>query len=134
LSGVVGTPTRGQNHDKAGGDGWFDLIIDFPRGQPKRLVSGQTSVYKLTGTGLNVAYLKDRWSSPRKGLDQTGPRGEHGPFLAAAHIQGIGLNNGLSAWVYATREPPPSVSEAGALQFAVFAGLGALALMRRRRA
>ncbi|HSV73033.1 MAG TPA: hypothetical protein VLH79_04675, partial [Chthonomonadales bacterium] len=86
--GVKGTPYFAQNAFKAGGDGWFDLIIEFPRGEDERLVSGDTSVYKLTG--VNVARLRGMLSAPWKDLDVAPPvdPGGYGPFLAAAHIQG----------------------------------------------
>jgi len=123
LSGTAPSDVNlSQNAYQADGDGKYDLNITFPQGNSKTLANGQTSAYKLTG--VDVAFLKDRWSLKAGGK---------GPFLAAAHIQGLATGN--SVWVHASMERDPNiVPEAGLLQFAAFAGLGALALLRRRRA
>lgn len=84
--------STGENSFKAGGDGKYDIQIDF-----SGMFSANDSItFLITGVaGLNgsdFSYLSQ-------------PAGGSGPFYAAAHIQG--LANGDSTWIEPGAGPLP---------------------------
>ena len=83
------TITQGSNHEKAGGNGLYDLAFFFASGPPGDRFNGtDTASFLITGTGIN-AQTFNQLSAPAGGAG--------GPFLSAAHIQGIEPN--CSGWV-----------------------------------
>jgi hypothetical protein len=75
--------TFGTDCCKADGDGLYDLEIDFPTSAGSRFHQGSTAVFTFTLPGLTENSF-DFLSTPAGGS---------GPFLAAAHIQGIGTDS-----------------------------------------
>jgi hypothetical protein len=96
-----GTIERGTDSFKADGDGKYDVLFDFSTSSGATFGSGGSVTYEISGisglTADDFVYL-------------SAPNGGHGPFYAAAHVQGIGADGSLSGWV------EPSL---GALQFQV---------------
>ena len=86
--------SKGTDAFKADGDGKYDLLFDLSTAPPgTRFIGGDSLVFDIGGIGgltaLDFNYL-------------SAPDGGHGPFLSAAHVQGIGPSNGLSGWVNPT--------------------------------
>ena len=74
------------NGYKADGDGDYDIGFVFPSANGSRLgIDGNTSVYNILGTGLDITDFNF--------LDFGGTKGD---FFTAAHVQGIGT---CSGWV-----------------------------------
>jgi hypothetical protein len=85
-----GTIERGTDSFKADGDGKYDVLFDFSTVSGNTFGAGESVTYQISGISGLVAddfvYL-------------SAPNGGHGPFYAAAHVQGIGPTGGLSGWV-----------------------------------
>ena len=118
--------SSGENFYKAGPDGYFDLRFQFPTANSgtNRFTAGETVVVDLfldEGTfdlsPLDFNFL----SEPGKETD------DKGPFLSAAHIQGIGPTDSLSGWI-----APSAVPESPTMLL-VGMGLIGLAGFGRRR-
>jgi hypothetical protein len=80
---------------KADGDGKYDILLSFSTsgGLSGNFTSGDSLTYTLTGNfGSHVLSAADF-------LFLSAPAGGHGPFDAAAHVQGIGTSGGASGWV-----------------------------------
>ena len=108
---------------KADGDGYFDLQFNFATGPPtSRLTSGLTSVFTLSGTGLTAESFN--------ALSAPGPGESPGPFLSAAHVQGIGINANFSGWVAPVTQITPTPEPATMLLLGF--GLAGLAGIRRK--
>jgi len=104
---------RGQNFEKAGPDGYFDLLFDFPTANKddgkQRFTDGEKVIvdlffpdnkpYALSPDDFNFL------SEPGKEI------GDKGPFLSAAHIQGIGPDDNGSGWVAPNPNPTNPVPE-----------------------
>lgn len=97
----AGTIERGIDSFKADGDGKYDVLFDFSSVSGNTFGAANSVTYEISGISGLVAddfvYL-------------SAPNGGHGPFYAAAHVQGIGADGSLSGWV------EPSL---GAVQFQV---------------
>jgi len=96
-AGSFGLPSIHESVDtyKADGDGKYDILLSFSTsgGLSGNFTSGDTLTYTLTGNfGGHVLSAADF-------LFLSAPAGGHGPFDAAAHVQGIGQNGGASGWV-----------------------------------
>jgi hypothetical protein len=89
-------PNKGMNAYKADGDGYFDIQFLFPT-SGDRFTTGETSIYNLKYTSAISVHDFDFLSYSTAG---NGP----GPFYSAAHIQGIGEDDG-SGWVAPVPEP-----------------------------
>ena len=91
VSGVNATVLKDpkKNKYKAGGDGLFDLLFEFP--QPKELRFGvnDTAEFSIEGAGI-TANSFDFLSETKP--NKTG-------YLSAAHIGGIGLDDDDSGWI-----------------------------------
>ena len=85
-----GTIELGTDSFKADGDGKYDVLFDFSTVSGNTFGSGESITYQISGISGLVAddfvYL-------------SAPNGGHGPFYAAAHVQGIGPTGALSGWV-----------------------------------
>jgi hypothetical protein len=119
FSGEVATVSKGADAFQADGDGKYDIQFMFPNGPPDSRFygPGDKSVYILTSTqsGFRSGFF-DLLSSPSGGS---------GPFLSAAHIQGIGSDGGLSTWVAPVPEPATMIISALTL-------IGAGGVVRRK--
>jgi hypothetical protein len=101
---------------KAGGDGYYDIVIVFPTSRLKRFSAGETVIVDFLATGLTEDYFRS--------LSSPGGDSQAGPFLSAAHVQGIGEYSG---WV-APSSPVPEPSTLLLLA----SGVVSLPLLRRR--
>jgi hypothetical protein len=85
-----GTIERGIDSFKADGDGKYDVLFDFSTVSGSTFGAGESVTYQISGiaglTADDFVYL-------------SAPNGGHGPFYAAAHVQGIGADGALSGWV-----------------------------------
>ena len=118
------------NSYTAGGGGKYDIRISFPTanwfGSP-RFNGTDTATFLFTSTQAITAQSFAFLSAPHGG---------HGPFMAAAHVQGLGRHCDKSAWVAGDEveqvvvAPLPPAAWAGVASLAGVAGLGAV---RRRR-
>jgi hypothetical protein len=85
-----GTIELGRDSFKADGDGKYDVLFDFSTVSGSTFGAGESITYQISGISGLVAddfvYL-------------SAPNGGHGPFYAAAHVQGIGPSGALSGWV-----------------------------------
>jgi len=116
---------KGIDAFKAGPDGMFDLLFDFPipnGGSADRFEGGDKVALDLTLAGGLVPSDFNFLSAPGN------ESGDKGPFLSAAHIQSIG---GGSGWIAPNPNPNPVPEPASMLL--VSAGLIGLAGFGRRR-
>ncbi len=91
LSGDPATISTGTDAFKADGDGFFDILVDFPPPPgTKKFGAGETVVIEMTNSGGISADDFDFKSAPGSG---------NGSFTAAAHIQGIGPDGEGSGWI-----------------------------------
>ena len=115
-----GTIERGTDSFKADGDGKYDVLFDFSTATGNTFGAGESITYQISGisglTADDFVYL-------------SAPNGGHGPFYAAAHVQGIGADGSLSGWVEPSLGaqpilvPEPSICALFALSLG-FLGLG----------
>jgi hypothetical protein len=130
-SAGVAAPTiqTGEDGFKADGDGKYDILFSFATANAGQFGAGEQMTYLISGipglTANDFAFLS------------TSAGGEHGPFDAAGHIQGIGAN-GDSAWVDpslgAIVIPVPEPSPAAIFVIAVGLLGGTRLWLRRSRA
>lgn len=130
VSGVEANEVSlAENEFRASGNGYFDILFDFPERQRDRFGVGSESIYDFTLDGL----VFDDFEFVSVG----GPEGKTG-FGSAAHVGGIGEDSG---WIAPSNgdtnggTPPAEIPEPGML--GMF-GLGLLGLgwaaIRRRNA
>ncbi len=106
---------------KADGDGYYDLLFDFPPPPGNnKFNAGETVVYQITGEGL-VADSFVYWSNSEGS--------EWGPYIAAAKILSTGDNGSGSAWIASEMSAVPV--PAGILMF-LPSIVGIAAIGRRR--
>lgn len=119
------TPTAiltGVDAFKADGDGFFDILFDFPpppSGFDAKFTAGETVTYDITYIAAIGAQSFD--------FDSAGGGGR-GPFPTAAHVQGIGPEGNESGWVTAVPEPSSIV----VWGLSLLAGAGFARLRRRK--
>lgn len=101
--------TTGLNAFQADGDGLYDIEFDFPPPPGNfdtKFTAGETVSYTITGAGITANSFNLL----------SFPAGGHGPFLSAAHVQGIGPSGEDSGWVApGNGTPPPRVPEPATL-------------------
>ena len=117
-TGTFADPTVSTGTDafKADGDGNYDILVAFDNAPPaNRFTAGDAVEYTITGIGSLTAASFNFLSAPAGG---------HGPYLTAAHVQGIGEDGEDSGWV-TTPEPATVALVAG--------GLAWIALLKKRR-
>jgi hypothetical protein len=116
-TGEFADPTidLGMNSFPGDGGGYFDIRVDFENsnGPSTRFGVGDAAEYTITGISTLTADSFDSLSAPHGG---------NGTHSTAAHVGGIGPDDGDSGWI--------SVPEPATL---VVLALGSLALLRCRR-
>lgn len=103
---------------KADGDGFYDILFDFPPppgSQDARFEAGETVIYDLTYVAPISAFSFNFLSEPDGG---------QGEYFSAAQIQQIGPDDTGSGWIGFVPEPSTGLL--------VAAGLAALAASRRK--
>ena len=127
-SSGVNAPTiqTGEDAYKADGDGKYDILFTFSTSNSGRFGAGDSLTYLISGvTGLTSADFEYKST----------PAGGHGPFYAAAHVQGIAGETGSdSVWMDPSLGPQIiPVPEPGPVAFVVLAMalLGATLWSRR---
>ena len=119
-----GTIERGIDSFKADGDGKYDMLFDFSTGSGTTFGAGESITYQISGIpGLEAndfVYL-------------SAPNGGHGPFFAAAHVQGIGTDGGFSGWVDPSLGAQPILVPEPASGVLVVLGLGLAGFARRSK-
>lgn len=80
--------STGLNSFKADGDGYFDIIFDFPQKSADRFAAGDTIVYEISG--INPLTM-DMFNF------DSAPGGGNGSWYSAAHVQSI--NGEDSGWI-----------------------------------
>lgn len=94
---VGSSVATGTNAFKADGDGFYDISFTFPTANSNRFSAGTGPVsYNISSTNPLSAADFNFLSAPGGGA---------GPFLSAAHIQGIGADS-LSGWIDPTVAVP----------------------------
>lgn len=93
--------STGTNAFKADGDGLYDILFDFPPPPGSggaKFEAGEAVTYDITGIASLAASSFDFLSAPDGG---------HGPFTAAAHVQGINADPD-SGWIAPSVVPVPA--------------------------
>ena len=123
-------PSLGEDNFKADGDGKYDILFDFSQTPSTAFTAGDYLTYTITGISTLNALDFEFLSTPAGG---------HGPFDAAAHIQGISAtstsdNGASSGWIAPginniTVIPTPEPSAAALLAV----GAAIIGVVRNRR-
>lgn len=123
---TLGDIGKGTNAFKADGDGFYDLILDFPPPPgtfAAKFTAGEQVVVDVTRTGgLSVGDF----------FYQSAPGGGNGTYFSAAHVQGIG--GGESGWLGATAAEMIPIPESSASALILGTVAVAIAGLRRRLA
>jgi hypothetical protein len=117
TSGGFSNPTisTGTDSFKADGDGFYDILFNFSTVNGSTFSAGESFTYKITGIPtLNVNDFNFLSLSS----------GGHGPFDAAAHVQGIASGDG-SGWVDPHTGITPAPEPQSIMIFAAAIGLWA---------
>jgi len=104
-TGSFSDPTISLSTDtfQADGDGRYDILLTFGIAPPaNRFGAGDSVEYTITGTGAAAGTLVAadfNWLSA--------PAGDHGPFVVAAHVLGIGPEGEERGWITSVPFPTP---------------------------
>ncbi|MCA9233038.1 MAG: hypothetical protein KDA57_20495 [Planctomycetales bacterium] len=92
-TGIFADPVISLSTDtfKADGDGKYDILLTFSTSSGSEFGAGEEVEYTITGLGSAAGLIAADF------VFLSAPAGGHGPFYAAAHVQGIGA--GLSGWI-----------------------------------
>lgn len=93
--GSANSISTGVNAFKADGDGRYDIQFLFPTNGSDRFGAGDVAIFKISLTDITANSFNFL----------SFPDGGHGPFLSAAHVQGIGDDGKDSGWVAPVPEP-----------------------------
>jgi hypothetical protein len=119
-----GTIERGTDSFKADGDGKYDVLFDFSTVSGNTFGAGESVTYQISGisglTAEDFVYL-------------SAPNGGHGPFYAAAHVQGIGADGALSGWVEPSLGALPILVPEPSSAALLVLSLGFLGFVRRSK-
>ncbi len=86
---------------KADGDGKYDILFNFSQTPATAFTGGDSVTYQITGiSGLTASSF----------VFYSAPAGGHGPFLAAAHVQGISATSTSDTTTYSGWLAPSQVS------------------------
>ena len=119
-----GTIERGTDSFKADGDGKYDVLFDFSTVSGKTFGAGESVTYQISGiTGLTANDF----------VFLSAPNGGHGPFYAAAHVQGIGADGSLSGWVEPSLGAQPILVPEPSSAVLLALSLGFLGFTRRSK-
>ncbi len=118
-SDSVPTISTGIDAFKADGDGFFDILFDFPTSSGAEFGSGESVIYDISYTAAIAESSFDFDSAPGGG---------NGTFKAAAHVQSIGTG-GESGWIGSTGALVPEPNSA----LLLVSGLLGLAFAGSRR-
>ncbi len=116
----------GQNLFKADGDGYYDILLEFSSAGPNRLGPGEHLGYILSMQGTPLPLLAF--------LQMSAPGGQHGPFMAAGHIQGIAPDGENSGWIsHPGTSVPQIIPEPATLTLLGLAGAALISHRKRAR-
>ena len=121
--GPTANVLTGEDAYRAGGDGFYDILFDFPPppgGQANRFNAGEEVIYTITGEGLTAESF-NYFATPGPGEDNPGP------YLSVARFQDTGFDQEGSDWVGAVPVPAAVWMFGSGL-------LGLVGVARRRRA
>ena len=132
MAGAFTLPSVSVRMDsyKADGDGMYDILLGFSTsdGEATKFGSGDSITYSISYSGGAITAGDFAFESK--------PAGGHGPFFAAAHVQGIENIDGSSGWISANPTEiltgPPIVVPEPSMFSLILLGVGACGLLRRR--
>jgi hypothetical protein len=114
----------GVNAFQADGDGKYDILFDFappPGGTSNVFDNSESVTFRITGI---ATLTEDSFNF------LSAPAGGHGPFLAAAHIQGVGPSASGSGWI--APNGGNGVPDGGTTVMLLGTALASLGALRRR--
>jgi hypothetical protein len=111
-TGPAAAITKGINFFQADGDGQYDIKFDFDTSASgDRFEQGDVATFTITGSGITEASFNFL----------SNPAGGKGPFITAAHVQGIGPSAGQSGWITGTGTNLTAAPEPGTMGLALTA-------------
>jgi len=115
--------STGINAFKADGDGFFDILLDFPQKKADRFGAGDNIIYEITGVNL---------INPEMFNFGSAPGGGNGTWYSAAHVQGIGPDAEASGWI-GSGPGVPVPEPTTYLMLAAMLGIGFLLTRKSRK-
>jgi PEP-CTERM motif len=115
ISGVTVDAQTGSNAFKADGDGYFDILFNYPQAEAFRFNAGDEAVYLIALDGVDLSPQDFKFGSENSEKS----------YYVAAHVQGIGAGGEGSGWVTGDPSTGVLVPEPGTM---ILLGLGLLGL------